>query len=45
MQEISAKLQVTAMPTFMLYKNGARVSTIVGADPRKLEAEVKALAA
>lgn len=36
---------ISAMPTFITFKNGARQATIVGADPRKLEAECKALAA
>lgn len=35
---------ITAMPTFIVFNAGVRTATIVGADPRKLEAEVKAVA-
>lgn len=35
---------ISAMPTFITFKNGVRVSTIIGADPRKLEAECKMIA-
>lgn len=33
------------MPTFILFKDGARFATIVGANPVELERQVKALAA
>lgn len=35
--DIASKCEVTAMPTFVLTKNGEVVSKIVGANPRGLE--------
>ncbi|KAI9090537.1 thioredoxin [Phlyctochytrium arcticum] len=32
---------VRAMPTFHVYKKGEKVSEVVGADPARLEAEIK----
>ncbi|MCJ1245143.1 hypothetical protein MMC30_002344 [Trapelia coarctata] len=43
--EIAAKYQITAMPTFMIFKNKQVVETIRDADPRKLSEAVKKLAA
>ena len=40
--EVAEAAQVRAMPTFHIYKNGEKVAEIVGADPRKLEAEIAA---
>ena len=43
-QELSRSYGVTAMPTFMIFKNAQRIESIQGADPRKLSAAVKKLA-
>jgi thioredoxin 1 len=41
-QESAARYGVLGMPTFMLFRNGAPVLTLVGARPRKrLEAELE----
>ena len=41
-QETAARYGVLGMPTFMLFRNGAPVLTLVGARPRKrLEAELE----
>jgi thioredoxin 1 len=40
-QEVAARYQVLAMPTFMLFRDGAPVLKLVGARPRKrLESEL-----
>lgn len=44
-KELASAYGVTAMPTFMIFKNARVVSTIQGADPRKLTEAVKKLAA
>ncbi|KAF4633732.1 hypothetical protein G7Y89_g4380 [Cudoniella acicularis] len=44
-KEIAANYAVTAMPTFMIFKQGKVVEKVQGADPRKLQAVVKKLAA
>ncbi|PFH47340.1 hypothetical protein AMATHDRAFT_67880 [Amanita thiersii Skay4041] len=38
---ISQEVGIRAMPTFMLFKNGAKVDDLVGASPPGLEALVK----
>ncbi|KAI9671535.1 MAG: hypothetical protein M1817_003587 [Caeruleum heppii] len=43
--EIAQRYGVTAMPTFMIFKNAQVVSTVRGADPRKLSEAVQKLAA
>ncbi|MCJ1319195.1 hypothetical protein MMC15_004530 [Xylographa vitiligo] len=43
--EIAQTYGITAMPTFMIFKNKQIVDTIRGADPRKLSEAVKKLAA
>lgn len=43
--EIAAKLGITAMPTFIFFKGGKQVASIVGANPVLLETEVKKLSA
>ncbi len=41
-KETAARYGVMSMPTFMLFRNGAPVQTIVGARPRKrLESELE----
>ncbi|KZF24781.1 thioredoxin [Xylona heveae TC161] len=44
-QQIAQTYGITAMPTFKVFKNGNVVSTVQGADPRKLSEAVKKLAA
>ncbi|KAE8351528.1 thioredoxin [Aspergillus coremiiformis] len=43
--EVAAELGVRAMPTFILFKDGQKVSDVVGANPPALEAGIKALIA
>ncbi|KAF7596344.1 hypothetical protein BBP40_002088 [Aspergillus hancockii] len=45
LSDVAAELGVRAMPTFMLFKNGEKVSDIVGANPPALEAGIKTLIA
>ncbi|KAF1846943.1 thioredoxin-domain-containing protein [Cucurbitaria berberidis CBS 394.84] len=40
-REIAAQHGVTAMPTFLVFKDGKKVEEIRGADPRKLKAAVE----
>lgn len=42
--ELASAYGVTAMPTFMVFKNARAIQTIRGADPRKLSEVVKKLA-
>ncbi|ODQ64154.1 thioredoxin [Nadsonia fulvescens var. elongata DSM 6958] len=39
--DIAAEAEVSAMPTFLLYKNGQKVSTVVGANPPVLQKAIK----
>ncbi|RDB19202.1 Thioredoxin [Hypsizygus marmoreus] len=43
--EIAQEVAVRAMPTFTLFKDGAKIKDLVGADPRGLEALVTSAAA
>ncbi|KAL5357265.1 thioredoxin-like protein [Aspergillus floccosus] len=43
--DVAAELGVRAMPTFMLFKDGQKVSDVVGANPPALEAGIKSLVA
>ena len=43
-QELAKAYGVTAMPTFMIFKNARKIEGIVGADPKRLSAAVKRLA-
>lgn len=43
--QIAQEVGVRAMPTFVFFKNGEKIETIVGADPSKLQAAVTKLAA
>lgn len=43
-QELARSYGITAMPTFMIFKNARVTDTIQGADPRRLSAAVKKLA-
>ena len=40
-REIAAQYGITAMPTFLLFKDGEKVEEIRGADPRKLKATIE----
>ncbi len=40
-EEVSGLLQVDAMPTFILFKNGRKITKIEGADRKKLESKIK----
>ncbi|BGP23258.1 thioredoxin [Rhodotorula toruloides] len=40
-EEVAAEVGIKAMPTFVLFKNGAKVGTVVGADPNKLKAALE----
>ncbi|KAI9739645.1 MAG: hypothetical protein M1834_006363 [Cirrosporium novae-zelandiae] len=44
-QELARSHGVTSMPTFMIFKKGRVISTITGADPKKLSDAVRKLAA
>ncbi|KAJ9626347.1 Thioredoxin-like protein 1 [Taxawa tesnikishii (nom. ined.)] len=44
-KQIAQTYNITAMPTFMIFKNGRETQRIRGADPRALDAAVKSLAA
>ncbi len=39
--EVSQEVGVTAMPTFVVFKGGEKVQTVVGANPPALENAVK----
>ncbi len=39
--EVAQELSVRAMPTFMLFKDGAKVGEVVGANPTALENAIK----
>ncbi|KKK18093.1 hypothetical protein P175DRAFT_0506857 [Aspergillus ochraceoroseus IBT 24754] len=45
LSEVAAELGVRAMPTFMLFKDGEKVTEVVGANPPAIEAAVKSLIA
>ncbi|KAE8415160.1 thioredoxin-like protein [Aspergillus pseudocaelatus] len=45
LSNVAADLGVRAMPTFILYKNGKKVSDVIGANPPALEAGIKNLIA
>ncbi|TKX25187.1 PITH domain-containing protein 1 [Elsinoe australis] len=44
-KQIAQSYNITAMPTFMIFKNGRETQRIRGADPKALDAAVKNLAA
>jgi len=43
-RDITQTYNVTAMPTFMIFKNGRETKRIKGADPKALDAAIKSLA-
>ncbi|GAA5951461.1 hypothetical protein JCM8115_005157 [Rhodotorula mucilaginosa] len=40
-EQVAAEVGVKAMPTFMLFKGGEKVGSVVGADPNKLKAALQ----
>jgi thioredoxin 1 len=42
-EELGEKLSISAMPTFVFFKNGAEVARVQGANPAALEAKIKEL--
>lgn len=40
--DVAQELGIRAMPTFLLFKNNKRVGEVVGANPKALEAAIKA---
>ncbi|BGP06514.1 Peroxisome chaperone and import receptor [Rhodotorula toruloides] len=40
-EEVAGEVGIKAMPTFVLFKNGEKVGTVVGADPNKLKAALE----
>jgi len=43
-QEVATKMDVKAMPTFLLLKNGAVVDKVVGANPEEIKKRIDGLA-
>lgn len=43
-QEIAKSMDITAMPTFIFFKEGKKVTTVVGADVQQLEAALHKIA-
>ena len=42
-EDTAADCEISAMPTFLFFKNGAKKETVVGADERKLKAKIEEL--
>jgi thioredoxin 1 len=40
--DVAQELGIRAMPTFLLFKNGEKIAEVVGANPKALEAAIKA---
>jgi thioredoxin 1 len=40
--DVAQELGIRAMPTFLLFKGGDKVAEVVGANPKALEAAIKA---
>ena len=38
--QIAQEVGIRAMPTFVFFKNGQKIDTVVGADPSKLQAAI-----
>jgi thioredoxin len=43
-KDISAKYSISALPSFVLFRDGSPVKTVKGADPRELKAAIEKLA-
>jgi thioredoxin-like negative regulator of GroEL len=41
-EDVAGELGVRAMPTFMIFKDGEKVNEVVGANPKALDAAIKA---
>lgn len=41
LSELAQELEVRAMPTFLLFKDGVKVETVVGANPKALETAIQ----
>jgi len=41
LNDLAEKYSVTAMPTFLLIKNGNKITEVVGADQNKLKAAIE----
>jgi thioredoxin-like negative regulator of GroEL len=39
-EKVAQEVGIRAMPTFMVFKNGEKIETVVGADPGKLQAAI-----
>ncbi|TPX56910.1 hypothetical protein PhCBS80983_g04204 [Powellomyces hirtus] len=39
--DVAEQAGVSSMPTFLIYKNGEKIAEVVGANPTKLETEIK----
>ncbi|KAK0266145.1 Thioredoxin [Friedmanniomyces endolithicus] len=39
--DVAQELQIRAMPTFLLFKNGQKIAEVVGANPSALEGAIK----
>jgi len=40
--DVAQELGIRAMPTFMLFRDGEKIAEVVGANPKALEAAIKA---
>ncbi|GAA6000320.1 hypothetical protein JCM10207_007960 [Rhodosporidiobolus poonsookiae] len=40
-EEVAAEVGIKAMPTFVVFKGGEKIGTVVGADPNKLKAALE----
>ncbi|KAJ5512681.1 Thioredoxin [Penicillium fimorum] len=45
LQGVAKELNVTAMPTFVVFKDGKEVNRVIGGDMKKLDAQIKEILA
>ncbi|KAI5777240.1 hypothetical protein EDC01DRAFT_679212 [Geopyxis carbonaria] len=45
LQSVAAEQGVSAMPTFLLFKDGEKIATVLGANPKRLREEIVAAVA
>lgn len=43
LSDVAAELGIRAMPTFILFKNGEKLTDVVGANPQALESGIKSM--